>query len=69
MNRDARFSGEFPGAFIDGRLTVRERGTIHAHPARDEAPGLRVCELRRLRDLIRLAYECPPPPPRRHIRR
>lgn len=62
MNRDTQFSDEFLNAFVDDQITLREKSVAYARLNRDEELSRRVCELRKLRDLIQLAYRQPPRP-------
>jgi intracellular sulfur oxidation DsrE/DsrF family protein len=53
-------SDEILHAFIDGELDVAESETLIARMREDEALSQRVCLLRSLRGMIRLAYAEPP---------
>jgi hypothetical protein len=66
MNRDTQFSDEFLNAFVDDEITFEEKSVVYACLSRDEAFNRRVCELRKLHDLIQLAYKhlSPPSPAR-----
>ena len=65
------FSDEFLNAFIDGQLDEAERSRLLAALREDEDLGRRLCRLRKVRDMVQLAYlEVPHdapghPPPRR----
>ena len=57
MSRDSqKFSDEFLNAFVDDQLTPEEKGRAYPQISQDEALNRQVCELRKLRDLVRLAY-------------
>jgi anti-sigma factor RsiW len=56
MSQGHEFSDEFVNAFVDDQVTPEEKARVYAHAASDEAFNRRVCELRKIRDLIRLAY-------------
>jgi len=56
MSQGYEFSDEFINAFVNDQMTPEEKAWVYAHPACDEAFNRRVCELRKIRDLIRLAY-------------
>lgn len=56
MSQGHEFSDEFIIAFVNNQVTPEEKAWVHAHPACDEAFNRRVCELRKIRDLIGLAY-------------
>jgi anti-sigma factor RsiW len=57
MSQVHEFSDEFINAFVDNQVTPEEKKWIYAHLASSEAFNRRVCELRKIRDLIRLAYQ------------
>jgi anti-sigma factor RsiW len=56
MSQRHELSDEFINAFVDDQVTPEEKARVYAHAAFDEAFNRRVCELRKIRDLIRLAY-------------
>jgi hypothetical protein len=56
MSQGYEFSDEFINAFVDNQVTPEEKARVYAHTVSDEAFNRRVCELRKIRDLIRLAY-------------
>lgn len=57
MSRDSqKFSDEFLNAFVDDQLTPEEKGRAYPQISQDEALNRQVCELRKMRDLVRLAY-------------
>jgi intracellular sulfur oxidation DsrE/DsrF family protein len=53
-------------AYIDGELDPAEHSRVLKATQEDEALSARVCELRRLHELVRHAYREPPPPAVRH---
>jgi hypothetical protein len=59
-----KFSDEFLNAFIDGQLTPDEKSRALVEFGQDEAVNRQVCELRKVRDLVQLAYAELPVPPR-----
>jgi intracellular sulfur oxidation DsrE/DsrF family protein len=59
-----KFSDEFLNAFVDGQLTPDEKSRALVEISQDEAVNRQVCELRKLRDLVQLAYADLPVPPR-----
>ncbi len=63
MNEEKHFSDEFLNAFVDDQLAAEEKGRVYLEIGRDETLNRRVCELRKLRDLVQLAYRNPPAPP------
>jgi uncharacterized protein len=68
MGQGHEFSDEFINAFVDGQMMPEERAQVYAQAASDEAFNRRVCELRKIRDLIQLAYrELPKPGQNRAI--
>ena len=74
MSQDQKFSDEFLNAFVDDQLAPEEKARAYASINRDEALNRQVCELRKMRDLVQLAYKEPPaaapagPRGRRHAR-
>ncbi len=56
MSQGHEFSDEFINAFVDNQMTSEEKASVYAHLASSEAFNQRICELRKIRDLIRLAY-------------
>ncbi len=56
MSQGLEVSDEFINAFIDNQVTPEDKAWAYAHLASDEAFNRRVCELRKIRDLIGLAY-------------
>lgn len=69
MNEQQDFSDEFLSAFVDGQLDETERSRLLAALRDDDALSRRVCQLRKVRDMVQLAYldiEAPSQqPPRR----
>ena len=74
MKHTEGFSDEFLNAFIDGQLDEAERSRLLAALREDEDLSRRLCRLRKVRDMVQLAYlEIPdrapvrtPPRPRPH---
>jgi hypothetical protein len=64
-NKEQHFSDEFLNAFVDDQLATEEKGRVYLEIGRDETLNRQVCELRRLHDLVQLAYREPPAPPAR----
>jgi uncharacterized protein len=60
-----KFSDEFLNAFVDDELATEEKSRAYLAMQQDDALSRQVCELRSLRDLVRLAYRDVPPPPAR----
>jgi intracellular sulfur oxidation DsrE/DsrF family protein len=65
MNEEKRFSDEFLNAFVDDQLAAEEKGRAYLDIGRDEVLNRQVCELRKLHELVQLAYRNPPAPPAR----
>jgi hypothetical protein len=65
MTQETKFSQEFLNAFVDDQLAADEKS--HAYPLinQDESLNRAVCELRKTRDLVQLAYRDVPTPPSR----
>jgi intracellular sulfur oxidation DsrE/DsrF family protein len=65
MTQEKRFSDEFLNAFVDDQLAAEEKGRAYLEIGQDEALNRQVCELRKLHDLVKLAYREVPAPPAR----
>lgn len=57
---DHKFSDEFLNAFVDDQLAPEEKARVYPLINADKALNQRVCELRKTRDLVQLAYKNPP---------
>lgn len=67
MNDQRPFSDEFLNAFVDNQLDPAEKSQAYAVINDDSDLNQRVCELRKMHDLVQLAYQNPPvPSPYRH---
>lgn len=62
MSREQKFSDEFLNAFVDDQLSLDEKSRVYPQITGDQALNREVCELRKLRDLVRLAYNDVEPP-------
>lgn len=62
-----KFSDEFLNAFVDDQLAAEEKGRAYLKIGQDEALNRQVCELRKMHELVQLAYRDPPPPPQRQV--
>jgi intracellular sulfur oxidation DsrE/DsrF family protein len=60
MKRDDQFSDEFLNSLVDDQLAHEEKSHAYTQINKDEALSKRVCELRKLSDLVKLAYKNPP---------
>ncbi len=66
MNREydnhpnQEFSDEFLNAFLDNQLALEEKDRAYLRINQDEALNRRVCELRKIQDMVRLSYQNPP---------
>jgi len=63
MNKEKRFSDEFLNAFVDNQLAPEEKSRAYAEISQDAEINRQVCELRKLHDLVQLAYRDVPAPP------
>ena len=65
MNRDNRFnySEEFLNSFVDSQLSAEEKSAAYLDIGADPELNRQVCELRKMHDLVKLAYQDVPPPP------
>ena len=59
-NPKQEFSDEFLNAFLDNQLTLEEKDRAYLRISQDEALNRRVCELRKIQDMVRLSYQNPP---------
>jgi len=66
MEKDKRFSDEFLNAFVDNQLAAEEKSAAYLEIGQDQALNRQVCELRKMHDLVQLAYRDIPPPPARN---
>lgn len=70
MNPRETFSDEFLNAYVDGELGEAEKAQLLEALCRDETLNARVCELQKVRELLRHAYQSTPAPeqpkPRNH---
>ena len=64
MNEQPKFSEEFLSAFVDDELTPDEKAQAYERLSNDVALNGQVCELRKVRDLVKLAYQNVPVPHR-----
>jgi len=67
MTRDREVSDEHLSAYIDEQLAAEDRDETCRRIAQDAALSKRVCELHKLRDLVRLAYDEIPLPRDRRV--
>jgi hypothetical protein len=58
-----KFSQEFLNAFVDDQLAPEEKSRAYDEINRDETLNRQVCELRKVRDLVQLAYKEAPGAP------
>jgi len=65
MNEKQKFSDEFISAFVDNELTPEEKAQFYARLSDDPMLNIEVCELRKVSDLVALAYKNVPAPERR----
>jgi intracellular sulfur oxidation DsrE/DsrF family protein len=65
MNRDERFSEEQLNAFVDNELDPEEKQRVFSETSRCEELDQRICRQRKLKELVKLAYEDIPRPRRK----
>ena len=63
MSNEQQFSDELLNSFVDNELTTAEKSRVYVRINQDEPLNRRVCELRKTRDLVQMAYKDLPPPP------
>ena len=61
-NEEQKFSDEFINAFVDDQLTPEEKAQVYARLTGNDTLSRQICELRKTRDLLQLAYKEPPMP-------
>lgn len=64
-----KFSDEFLNAFVDDQLAADEKGRAYIQISQDENLNRQVCELRKMHELVQLAYRDLPMPAERQIER
>jgi len=62
MNRD-KVSEEIINAFVDDQMTLGDKEELYSQISEDKELNRRVCELRKVRDLVQTAYRDVPPAP------
>jgi uncharacterized protein len=60
VNPRETFSDEFLNAYVDGELDEAEKARLLEALCHDETLNARVCDLQKVRELLRHAYEQPP---------
>ena len=65
MSNEQQFSDEYLNSFVDNELTIEEKSRVYITINQDEILNRRVCELRKIHDVVQLAYKNLPPPPAR----
>ena len=66
MNKQQHFSEEQLNAFVDGELEPEEKGRLYTEAETSEELDRRLCQQRKLKELVRHAYEDVPQPQRTH---
>ncbi len=64
MNKDEHFSEEQLNAFVDGELDPEEKSRLFNESERSADLDLRLCQQRKLKELVKHAYVDVPPPRR-----
>lgn len=64
-----KFSDEFLNAFVDDQLAADEKGRAYLQINQDESLNRQVCELRKMHELVQLAYRDLPMPMQRRVER
>jgi intracellular sulfur oxidation DsrE/DsrF family protein len=65
MSQEKHYSDEFLNAFVDNQIAAEEKSRTYIEIGQNQALNRQVCELRKLHDLVQLAYREPPAPPER----
>ncbi len=67
MSNEQQFSDEYLNSFVDNELTIEEKSRVYITINQDETLNRRVCELRKMHDVVQLAYKNLPQPPGRPL--
>ena len=62
MRKDEHFSEEQLSAFVDGELDPEEKSRLYNEAERSEDLDRRLCQQRKMKELVRYAYDDVPPP-------
>ena len=65
MNRDDQFSEEQINAFVDDELDREEKSRVFTEASRDAELDQRLCQQRKVKELVKLAYHDTPTPDRK----
>lgn len=65
MNRDERFSEEQLNAFVDNELDPEEKQRVFSEASHNEELDQRLCKQRKVKELVKFAYEDVPQPKRK----
>lgn len=63
MSRDNKISDELINAFVDNQLALEDKEELYATINRDQELNRKVCEIRKVRDLMQTAYRDLPATP------
>ena len=66
MDKDNQFSEEQLNAFVDGELDAEEKSRVFSESERSLELDQRLCQQRKLKELVKHAYQQVPPPIHRH---
>jgi intracellular sulfur oxidation DsrE/DsrF family protein len=65
MNRDERFSEEQLNAFVDDELDPEDKQRVFGEASHDEELDQRLCKQRKVKELVKMAYQDVPRPGRK----
>jgi intracellular sulfur oxidation DsrE/DsrF family protein len=68
MNRDERFSEEQLNAFVDDELEPEEKARVYSEASHQPELDKRLCQQRKTKELVKLAYHDVPQPQRKGTR-
>ena len=63
MNRDNKISDEIINAFVDNQMTLDDKEELYSQISENKELNRKVCEIRKVRDLMQTAYRDTPLPP------
>ena len=63
MSREKIISDELINAFVDNQLSLEDKEQLYSQISSDQELNRQVCEIRKIRDMLQLAYRDVPQPP------
>lgn len=63
MSQEKKISDEIISAFVDNQLSLEDKEQLYSQISSDQDLNRQVCEIRKIRDMLQLAYRDVPQPP------